>query len=112
MNDWLPKQHKWITAGYTEYRKRRKKKHSKELFEKHVKQSFLDQKIDVDQVWSAPKLFMELFWQVECLKEWIFDINKTLIIQGLEKIHNRMKRIEMVQELKNLAERAQQIYKG
>lgn len=82
MNDWVPKQEGWITAGYTAYRKTCKKKHSKALFEKHVRKRFADRGIDINRISAGGPMMMELFWQAEVLKDWCFEI--TMILSRLE----------------------------
>lgn len=112
MNDWVPKQQDWITVGYTDFRKRRKRKHSKALFEKHVKKAYDERGIHLNMVSSAPRIFMELFWQCEVLKDWCFELTRLIANQSAQTVVDKRKNLEFIKEIQQLAERADAIFLG
>lgn len=78
MNDWIAKNTDWITSDYHAYRRKRRRKHSKSLFYKHIKEGFANRGVRWDLICSAPEIMAELFWQCEVLKDCVQDLTKAI----------------------------------
>lgn len=109
MNDWVPSQSEWITAGYTAYRKRIKKKHSKALFHNWVRKSFLKQNVDINMACNGLKMIQELFWQVEVLKDWVFELTRLHAVRDGQGMQERRFVVERFQKLEGFSDAVKRV---